>query len=933
MNSKATLLFLVGALCALAANAAFRAKPVHPSLQSFRAPAVRPVEHVRGLLWIEAESFADYGDWRLDTQFTHKMGSAYLIAPGIGQPIGDARTKVAFPRAGRWHVWARTKDWLPEHSPGRFRISVGGEAGDTLGASRRVGWGWEKAGAFVLAAGETEVRLVDLSGAFARCDALVFAEDAAYVPPSDEVATAAERLRLTGESASIADKGTFDVVVVGAGVGGLGAAFAAARTGARTALVHDRPVLGGNSSVELGIGTDGAAISHPDARETGLCEEANLRSYELPERSLSAAYRDMAGRETNLVVFANQRVFSVEKDGNEISSVCARDTLTGVRSRYRARLFIDATGDGWVGVFADAARMYGREGREEYGEAPAPERRDELTMSGCLMDRSLCYSYAMRDKPVPYVAPAWADVLPQGFTRRIRHIGPEWWIEHGGRFDDLADPERARDELVRIAFAYWGWVKNASPLRDKARNAEITHVPFMNGRREGYRLEGDYVLTANDCLAGRVFPDRVSYGGWPLDTHDPLGIDNPNGNGYWKHHPPVPIYTIPFRCLYSKNVPNLLFAGRCVSVTHIALGSVRVEATLFALGQAAGTAAAMALSHGLLPREYGRDYIGELQQRLLKDDLYIPALRNEDSLDFARSARVTATSGAEGALLAADNADPHLLHRRDAHELTHERAVRFDCAAQRIDAVECRLKSDNGAPTPLTARLVEVDDAVATPERGRLVALLDGIVPPKEESFVRFVPRTAVNVTGRTTHLWLVLPKAKGVSWRLRARALSGGARAWLGGKVWNLVDGVQYAFLTAPYHRQALDSSAAAVVDGVSRPVGSVVHGWVSDPSAALPQSLRLDFQKPVRAQEVRLTFDSDLMPTRAPRHSPRLVKAYAVDGLVDGVWRRLVTEDGNFQRHRVHTFVPANLAALRVTVMQTWGDRSARLFEVRVY
>ena len=917
------------------------------AVAGFRAPSALPVEHEKGYLWLEAESFADYGEWRLDTQFTHKMGSAYLIAPGVCKPIGSAKTTLAVPRAGTWHAWVRTKDWLPEFSPGRFALTVDGKQSGPLGVSKREGWRWEKAGAFALPAGDVAVSLDDLSGAFARCDAILFTTDAAYMPPDDAAGVAAARARFAGETDAVNDGGTYDVVVVGAGTAGMGAALAAARTGARTALVHDRPVLGGNSSVELGVGTDGAAGSHPnkktDMRESGLCEEANLMKARANPKTYSGAYRLMVDAEPRLKEIPNQRVLSVEKDGDSVSSVVARDTLTGRRTRYRAKIFIDCTGDGWVGIFAGADHMFGREAQSEYNEWPAPEKRDNLTMSGCLMDSCVAYRYAKRGYPVPYETPPWANVLPPGFTRHIRSVAPSWWIEHGGRFDDTADPERARDELVRISFAYWGWVKNVWEGRAEAANAEITQVPFMNARREGYRLVGDYVLTANDALEGRMFPDRVTYGGWPLDTHDPLGMDNPNGNGYWKHHPGVPTYTIPYRCLYSKNVPNLMFAGRCQSVTHIALGSVRVEATLFTLGQAAGTAAALAVQKGLSPREYGQKYITELQQRLLKDDQYIPGLRNEDPADLARGAKVTATSVATAFKHTKYN-DKNLRNRdRTVHELAMPRATCFPRGAlDRLEKSECLLASDlseSGGPRlsrpkEVTLRVYGMDEPAADPAARTLLATATRAVPANKKSV--FVPFTfAKPVTLTQPYVWVELGAAKGVGWFLRNSSLTpDGCRAWGGGH-WTLVKGMQYAVVTTPSLSTPVNASAAAVIDGVSRPEGDLVHGWISDPEAALPQAIRLDFPKLTEVRQVRITFDTDLTPSRVALnpYPPTLVKSYVVEGFDGEKWGPLASEERNDLRLRVHDITPTTLAALRVTVKETWGDPSARIFEIRAY
>ena len=620
--------------------------------------------------------------------------------------------------------------------------------------------------------------------------------------------------------------------------------------------------------------------------------------------------------------------------GDRITAVFARNPLTGARTRYRATLFADCTGDGWIGYFAGAERMYGREAKSEYDEWPAPESRDELTMSGCIMDNgAVGYRYALRSEPKPYTVPEWARVLPEGFTRRIHRLNSEWWVEHGGRFDDLADPERARDELVRIEFAYWGWIKNESPMREKAANAELVSMAYMNARREGFRLTGDYILTANDALQGRLFPDRISYGGWPLDTHDPLGMENPTGNGYWKHHPNVPPYSIPYRCLYSKNIANLLVAGRCQSVTHIALGSVRVQATLFTLGQAAGTAAALMLQKGLLPREYGQRHIAELQQRLLKDDQYIPSLRNGDPLDFARKARVISTSAQrvrtidrnDRGLCTADM-PPHALDG-------HRRATSFARGLlERLDAVELPLLSESQTPVTLTAKLYLADTAASIEEGWKPVALLKGTVPPASDGFVRFVPERPVPLTG--AYVWIELPKAKGIAWRLRAEPTGEGHfRAYCADRVWTPVYGQQYAFVTEPALRLPVETHPEAVIDGVSRPENGEYHGWRSDPALPLPQAIRLDFPEAVTASEVRLTFDTNLSFWETINRPPRLVKRYRVEALTAGSWTTLVEERDNRLRHRIHTFPKREMTALRVTVLETYGDPSARIFEIRVY
>ena len=136
------------------------------------------------------------------------------------------------------------------------------------------------------------------------------------------------------------------------------------------------------------------------------------------------------------------------------------------------------------------------------------------------------------------------------------------------------------------------------------------------------------------------FEDAVAFGGWSLDEHNPGGIENISEPPSYFHYHFKEVYQFPFRSLYSKNVSNLMFAGRNVSQTHIALSSSRIMATCALQGQAVGTAANICNKRNILPREVAQKHINELQEQLLRDDVFIPKRPAKDVNDLARNANL-----------------------------------------------------------------------------------------------------------------------------------------------------------------------------------------------------------------------------------------------------------------------------------------------------
>ena len=894
--------------------------------------AAREVEMLQdGFLWIDAEDFADYGGWKIDTQFVQFVGSAYLIAPDLGAPVADASTEFTVPKAGTYRLWVRAKNWYLAAAPGQFRVSVGGQrSGAIFGNADTEEWVWQDGGEFHLPAGRTRLVLHDLTGYYARCDALVLTTDLGYTPPSQPEELRRERSRLTGLPLEPVPAGEFDVIVVGGGAAGSCAALAAARTGARTALINDRPVLGGNASIELGVPINGAASQHANARESGIIEEAGRIKARYGYPKMSKPFELLAEKEENLKVFLNQRVYEAKMiDAGRIGAVLAVDTLTGVVTRYQGKLFVDATGDGWLGYFAGAKFRHGRESRAEFGESHAPEHADKINMSGCLMGE-LCLSYRAENagRPTPYAPPAWAAKLPppEQFGRRIDGLGGNWWLEREGTIDTLWQAEKSRDELIRISFGYWDFLKNRWPDRRQAENYRLSFVPFTEGKREGRRLVGDHTLTQDEVLAATMFPDRISYGGWPMDVHHARGIySGPEGPFHCNDH--TPIYSIPYRCLYSANIDNLMMAGRCISVTHIALGTVRVQGTLSAIGQATGTAAAMCTQEGLTPRELGQQRIGELQQTLLRDDQFIPGITNGDPRDLARGAAFTASSTASG-----DEFGREQVRKTDGHELAMSRAVMFPRGlTEKLETIGVLLRSDREEPVEVSLHVREAESAGDFSSTTDL-AVAKAIVPPGKESAVEF----AVDCRPTKPFVWIWLPKTQGVIWHLSEWAPLDSCRAYGGGEArpWQVVPGQYHAFYTQPPMIYAADYAPENVAHGVSRIVGKTPNLWASDPAKPMPQWIEMSFPSPTRINAAYLTFDTDM---NAPFHTvpivPECVRDYTLSCWDGSQWVEVARETGNFQRRRVHRFPTVATTKLRLTVLETNGHRSARVFEIRLY
>ncbi|MAY75549.1 MAG: FAD-dependent oxidoreductase [Phycisphaerae bacterium] len=442
-----------------------------------------------------------------------------------------------------------------------------------------------------------------------------------------------------------------DVCVVGGGLAGLCAAVSAARNGARVALVQDRSVLGGNASSEIRMWVCGARGS--ENKETALLEELQLENaYRNPTGSYptwDSVLWGFARFQPRLQLFLNCPCTGCETetgaDGSRrISNITCFQTTTQTWRHIGAKVFIDCSGDSILATPSGADFAVGREARSDFGEPIAPPTADRKTMGNTVL-----IQLRETDEEQAFTAPGWAYRFdsPDQFPARMRGVNGAnfWWIELGGINDTIQDAERIGVELQRVAWGVWDYIKNRAPEKEKARNWALEWIGSLPGKRESRRYRGLHVLTQHDIEAGGRFVDVVAYGGWPMDDHHPAGLLFP-GDPTVFYDAPSP-YGIPLRSLISRNVSNLMFAGRNISATHAALSSTRVMGTCALLGQAAGTGAAIAVADGIEPAQLLPTRVAKLQATLMADDLWLPGL-SRDADELALSSKADAPSLLDG---------------------------------------------------------------------------------------------------------------------------------------------------------------------------------------------------------------------------------------------------------------------------------------------
>jgi hypothetical protein len=758
----------------------------------------------------------------------------------------------------------------------------------------------------------------------------------------------------------------YDVAVAGGGLAGFSAAIAAARHGAKTVLIQDRPVLGGNSSSEVRVTPHGAAAFHGYARETGIIAEALVQDRVTNHATIEEngwtnsvwdlTLYDMAVRTENLTLHLNTGVETATVKDGRIVSVQARTWGAELIHDIRAGAFIDCTGDGTLGEAAGNPSRFGQEPSTEFDEVYAPATGDEHTMGS-----SLHFKTVDTDSPTEFHAPEWAvrydndDFLVKG-GRKIQTLDSGyWWIELGAPWNTLYENETLRHELTRHVLGIWDYLKNRHPYWSQhAKNRSLDWVGQVPGKRESRRLEGRHILVEQDLTGNRVFDDEVAFGGWYLDLHTIGGllkeVAEPSTQNQWSNPHKASMgskyvgpFGIPLSALTSSALSNLFFAGRNASATHSAMSATRVMGTCASMGQAVGVAAA--LHHGAdSVADAATADVATIQQTLLRDGAFLVHVDNQDPLDLARSATVSASSSDVVTGVGPSSPDrlngvgywrnyPLYPYTGDLERRTAQWIIRGE--GDPMDTVSLALSNTTGTDATVKATLYSVTDIWDyRVEAGEPLAETELVVPAGGPHWVDW--DVDLPAAQSTSYIRVDLQQAPGVVWHISPAVQPGLIAAYEDhpGHYRRFGSGQTLSFRVSPAQH---GYEPEQVVSGEARPHRST-NQWRSDASIPLPAWLQLDWDEPQKLHQVQVTFPGHLLREYhaypAFYRDPDTLRDYEIQVADGQTWRTVVRAEGNTATRVVHTLANSIVSdRLRLVALATNGGPSAGVYEIRAY
>lgn len=781
-----------------------------------------------------------------------------------------------------------------------------------------------------------------------------------------------------------------DFLVGGAGISGICAAVQAGRLGLKTILVEKEMVLGGNGGPNLGVGAHACMACNPYWNETGIIEEleerVNYRRARIFPTNFGYNIHPQWDRvvtemleEAGVVVLRRHLIHGVEIKDNKIVRVYVLNIENLKKIDIEVNGYVlDSTGDAFIASLAGADCRMGRESKAETGERSAPEKADDI-ISTASVTALVVDSGVPCDFIPPEGTPPWNPEKPDNHFNPNRKIHFLWQVDEGGEsFENhsLYTPQELYIRLTYRIYSVWNYLKNIK-YPEEAKNHQLVWISPILGRRESRRILGDYLLTETDIEACKTFPDAIGFGGSFLDEHLPSYDGGYEVRFYAR---PLP-YDIPLRSIYSRNILNLFSGGRAISASHLAFTSARLMRTGGMLGQAAVVAAKMCMDKNITPRVLANSYANELQQELLKQDVWVIGVKGEDSANLVKNAKITASSEARLSVNKPEGKWVHAAEGLAAAVYSYPDKVEkvsfyIKNSCEKTATVEGFLGYGKTAPIELlpVPQLFFNDGTKRYEEKksGRQNALShEGTTeqPAGRQGWAHYCTRED-NITD-----FEVLSTEQ--------KTIPAGFEGWIGfgvtnpekfpafdRKVWGqaAILGIkgEIEVLVGPYgvdvaeglgkkgdrwvtnhesiavfkvEPDPIPGNAANVVNGyIHREGRAHLHQWMSAPDAALPQWIQLELEEEETIGSVLLRFDvterywRDMYLNKGEKAARRCVADYRVEMIQVGEWKTVISEKDNYLRVRKYVLdQPVKTKTIRLTVDRIWGEgQPARVYEI---
>ncbi len=728
-----------------------------------------------------------------------------------------------------------------------------------------------------------------------------------------------------------------DVVVVGAGVAGLCAAMTAARNGATVKLIETRNFLGGRigDGVRFPFDQPGGA-NFIYRRESGILDELFFRllleNREGNYAGQNRALMNWVSEQDRLEVFLGSQVFEVflDKGESRIESVLAISEELGCRILFRGQYFVDCTGNG---ALAQMAKAVGESGVDltEYSEDGLPQPIEARFATSMRIGQS---SEEVSFKCPPWVRLKWEDNHLSAKLDFLESLDRSLLGDHNVEWVNQMAPE-VSPSSGEIVWAAWDFLKNRSPMVDRASRLVVEDFSAIPLRQDSFRAKGDFVLNPHDMETGRTYSDSVALGRSPLDLEGAM-LCSMRGKVALPHP-----FEIPLRCLYSKSVKNLFFAGGHASCTSRASPSLRHPPTSAQLGEAVGVASVLCIRLKRLPRTLSKSgYVDELRSLLHRSNHAFSTVSPDDPDDLLREAKVTASSALQ---VFTPNGPGQPLLPSPSRGL-----IQFPVASSKLEGVRLFLEVRENCL--VQCGLFEASSHL-TISPGLCLDRVEFELPKGRVGWVEIPFSVEIENPG-----WHFLEFSWGNSVVLHQQN-DAPVGILLHRVVKSSSNGLKnpYSEFSPETSRVPGPSSAPMIETVPEQPVYSpenltngrtrpdcLPHLWISEPTDfRYPEFLEFHWEKPREISSIDLVFDSSsefIIPPRPEKFSVACVtsvvshyKIFFMDEV--GHWKELLEVPDNALPFRTHEFPTISTKAIEIEIISTHGLDRAQVYEVRAY